>query len=173
MSGVRMELSRSSGPRRRLFQSASALLAGAAVAVACASDDPGRRYSQRQARLDSLVQTGLELYGSAEYALAARRFRDSAHLAAALGDRATERTATTAECVSWLRVRRLSELSTCTERLERLQRRESRSDPGVNTLIALGAIAGDRSLPPLKLPNAVAALIRDSAAAPPPGKESM
>ena len=60
--------------------------------------------------------------------------------------------------------RRLAELARCSERLEPLQRRARRSDLGVNTLIAFGAIAGQRPLPPFKIPNAVRPLVRASAA---------
>ena len=47
-----------------------------------------------------------------------------------------------------------------TERLEFLQRESRHSDPGVNALIALGAVAADRPLPPLKLPHAVGPIVR-------------
>ncbi len=74
-----------------------------------------------------------------------------------------ERRAMTGECTSWLRARRLGELAECTERLEALQRRQRRSDPGLNTLLAIGAIAGGRPLPPFKVPNAVHPIVRASA----------
>ena len=58
---------------------------------------------------------------------------------------------------------RLGELAECSQRLERLQRRERRSEPGVNTLIALGAIAGQRPPPALRIPNTVEPLFRQTA----------
>jgi hypothetical protein len=74
-----------------------------------------------------------------------------------------ERKATTAECTAWLRARRLEDLDACAMRLEALQRRERRSDPGLNTLLAIGAIAGDRPLPPFRVPTAVHPIVRASA----------
>ena len=74
-----------------------------------------------------------------------------------------ERKTTTAECAAWLRARRLGELAGCTERLEALQRKGRRSDPGLNTLLAMGAVAGGRPLPPFRVPSAVHPILRASA----------
>ena len=111
-------------------------------------------------RLRGTVETGLSLYESGEFVLAARRFAEAAGSAEAIGAREILRRSTAAECTSWLRARKLEELSECTTRLEGLQRRHPRADPGVNTLIALGAITGQRPLPPLRLPDSVQPLIR-------------
>ena len=109
------------------------------------------------------VRAGLSLYESGEYSLAAQRFNTGAVEAHAARDRVLEKKAVTAECTSWLRGRRLAELAECTNRLELLQRSERRSEPGINTLIAFGAIAGERPLPELRIPNEVQALIRQAA----------
>ncbi|MBW2270545.1 MAG: hypothetical protein JRH16_18420, partial [Deltaproteobacteria bacterium] len=74
-----------------------------------------------------------------------------------------ERKATTAECTAWLQARKLGELASCTERLEALHRRERRSDPGLNTLLAMGAVAGDRPIPPFRVPSAVHPILRAAA----------
>jgi len=116
-----------------------------------------------RARLDASVASAFDLYDGGEYVLAARRFHGAVDLAIVLDDDEARRRATAGECVSWLRARELSELAACSERLETLQSRERRPDPGVNTLIALGSIAGGRPLPPLRLPVAVAPVIRASA----------
>ncbi len=91
--------------------------------------------------------------------LAARRFADAAKQAAPVNARELERRATSAECVSWLRARELNALTECAGRLERLQRRARRADPGVNTLVAVGALAGGRPLPRLRIPNGVRPLL--------------
>ena len=69
----------------------------------------------------------------------------------------------TAACTAWLRARELAELADCTSQLEYLQRHSRRSDPGVNTLIAMGAIAGGRPLPPFRVPNAIQPLLQQAA----------
>ena len=74
-----------------------------------------------------------------------------------------ERRATQAECTSWLRARRLSDFSECTSRLETLHRREHRADPGLNTLLAMGAVAGGRPIPPFRVPAAVHPIVRAAA----------
>lgn len=109
------------------------------------------------------VEAGLDLYGSGDYVLAAHRFREAAGGAYNCRDLPMQRKATTAECVSWLRARKLTDFSGCTERLEALHRRERRADPGLNTLLALGSVAGGRPLPPLRVPSAVAPIVRASA----------
>ena len=112
------------------------------------------------AEVRGTVETGLNLYESGEFVLAAQRFANAADGAEAIGAREILRRAVAAECTSWLRARKLEELSACTARLEDLQRRHPRADPGVNTLIALGAITGQRPLPPLRIPDSVKPLIR-------------
>lgn len=111
----------------------------------------------------SKLEAGLELYGASDYALAGLRFREAATIGARIRDAEFERRARAAECTSWLRARRLDDLAGCTAQLEPLQRRARRSDPGVNTLIALGALAGHRGAPGLRVPNAVSAVLRDAA----------
>jgi hypothetical protein len=95
--------------------------------------------------------------------MAACRFADAADAASALGDRELERRATAAECASWLRAGQLPQLGDCAARLEFLQRRAPRSDPGVNTLVALGALSAGRPLPALRLPEPVHAVLQQAA----------
>jgi hypothetical protein len=109
------------------------------------------------------VRSGLALYESRDFVLAAHRFREAAAGANSCGDLTMERRATTGECTAWLRARRLSELSACSLRLEALHRRERRSDPALNTLLAMGAVAGHRPLPPFRVPSAVHPIVRHAA----------
>jgi len=143
----------------------AALIALLSGAVGCETlAVPASRPSLAAAQARANVRTGLGLYESAEYSLAARSFHAGAVRAHAAGDRVLEKKAVTAECTSWLRGRQLAELAECTQRLEDLQRRGRRSEPGVNTLIAFGAIAGQRPLPQLRIPNTVQSLVRQAAA---------
>jgi hypothetical protein len=140
----------------------AALIAAVGVATGCATgSSPLRQPTVAEARAN--VTAGLDLYESGEFVLAARRFNVAATQASALRAHLLEKQAVTGECTAWLRARRLGELADCTARLEQLQRRERRSEPGVNTLIALGAIAGQRPLPALRIPNTVEPLFRQAA----------
>jgi hypothetical protein len=109
------------------------------------------------------LDAGLDLYAAGDFVLAAQRFQDGAQGARRCGDLPMERKATTAECTAWLRARRLGDLSSCTLRLEALHRKERRSDPGLNTLLAMGAVAGHRALPPFRVPGAVHPMVRAAA----------
>jgi hypothetical protein len=135
--------------------------AGLAVALLLACATPHRPGAERAARAS--VAVGLELYGSGELVLSARRFALAAQQARAAGDRELVRDTLTAQCLAWLRARRLDELARCAEELEAEQRRAPRSDAGVNTLLAFGAIAGGRPLPPLRLPSEVRGVVRAAA----------
>jgi hypothetical protein len=141
----------------------AALIAALAVAVGCETVPGTAPRASTAALARENVTAGLDLYESGEFVLAARRFHTASTQASSIRDRALEKKSVTGECTAWLRARRLGELSECTERLERLQRRERRSEPGVNTLIALGAIAGQRPLPSLRIPNTVQPLFRQAA----------
>jgi hypothetical protein len=142
----------------------AALIAAVGVAAGCATGPTSLgRPTPTAAQARANVTAGLDLYESGEFVLAARRFHVASTQASALHERALEKKAVTGECTAWLRARRLEELAECTARLERLQRRERRSDPGVNTLIALGAIAGQRPPPALRIPNTVEPLFRQTA----------
>lgn len=145
---------------------AAAAVAVAALAplVACQSPPPPPPPNPEVAQqVKENVDSGLSLYESGDFVLAAERFQEAAAGARSCGDLGMERKTTTAECTSWLRARRLDDLSTCTERLETLHRRERRSDPGLNTLLAMGAVAGHRPLPPFRVPSAVHPLVRAAA----------
>ena len=145
----------------------AALTAFLAGVTGCAPlPPPTSQSSPTVAQASANVRAGLSLYESGEYSLAARRFHAGAEEARAARSPLLLKKAVTAECTSWLRARRLAELAECTERLEELQRRERRSEPGVNTLIAFGAIAGGRPLPELRIPNTVQALVRQAAVEP-------
>ena len=152
--------------RRR---AAAALAAAALLSVfggALACETPAavpRRGPSHVAAAISNLSAGLGLYESADYTMAARRFEEAGQRARAGGDRALEKQAVTAECTAWLRARELSEFTDCTTHLEYLQRHSRSSDPGVNTLIAMGAIAGKRPLPPFRLPTAIQPLMQQAA----------
>jgi hypothetical protein len=157
-------------PRRPGAATAAAVAALTAVLVAGAGCEtvapaaPHTTSAANQARAE--LRAGLGLYETAEYSLAARRFHSGAVEAHAARDRALEKKAVTSECTAWLRARQLTELADCTNRLELLQRRERRSQPGINTLIAFGSIAGQRPLPELRLPTEVQSLVRQAAVEP-------
>ena len=151
-------------PLRRPGVAAVGAVAALALLGACVT--PPASLASRQAllvRYRSDVDAGLDFYESGEFVVAARRFSEAGARASALGELRLESNAVAAACACWLHARQLDELSSCTQRLELLQGRGRRPDPGVNTLIALGAIAGHRPLPPLKLPNAVRPLVRGAA----------
>lgn len=147
--------------RRRL--GAAAAVAVAALSACASGPGPGESRHVSEHRLRVAVESGLDLYDGGEFVLAARRFRDASVLAGALSQGEVQRRALTSECVSWLRARRLSDLADCSGRLERMQRKQRRPEPGVNTLIAMGAIAGGRPLPSLRIPHSVRPLLESPA----------
>jgi hypothetical protein len=146
---------------RRHGVAIAAAVATLASLVACQTPAPPD--PERAQRVRASVDAGLNLYEAGDYVLAARRFQEAAQGARSGDDLPMERKATTAECAAWLRARRLGELSACSERLEVLQRKGRRSDPGLNTLLAMGAVAGGRPLPPFRVPSAVHPIMRASA----------
>jgi len=142
--------------RRRVAAVTSFAAAATLTALAgCATTAPGPLLA-----IDAELAAGLDLYASGEFDVAARRFSVAAGEARRDGRRELERQARAAECTAWLRARRIDRFSRCTDRLEELQRRARRSDPGVNTLFALGAIAGERPPPRLRIPRDVQPLLR-------------
>jgi hypothetical protein len=142
-------------PRRTL-----ALLASAALGLSACSGvrDPD---ASRAAR--GTAEAALDLYEAGEFILAAERFSRASMQAAYAREGTLERNSVTGECLSWLHARRLQELAECTRRLEALQRRARRPDPGVNTLVGLGAVAGHRPLPPLRIPTSVRPMVKAAA----------
>ena len=140
---------------------AATAVAALSVLMACASGPPPDE--ARAVRAD--VDAGLGLYEAGDFELAARRFRSAADGAERCGDRGLQMQAVTAECTAWLRARRSAEFAACTGRLEPLHARRSRSDPGVKTLLALGAVAGGRPLPSQRIPGAVRPLVSEAAEA--------
>jgi hypothetical protein len=108
---------------------------------------------------------GHRLYEEREYALAGRRFSEAAEYAHAHRQREPEKRATVAECVCWLRSRALPEFDDCTLRLDVLHQRANRSERGIGTLLALGAIAGERPAPPFRIPEDVSPVLRKAARA--------
>lgn len=136
------------------------------LTLACATPPaPAYQRSQLAAlhELQSDIDAALELYESGEFTVAARHFEAASVTAHSLRAARREKDALASACMSWLRARRLRELGDCTERLETLQRMHPRSEPGVNTLIALGAIAAGRPLPSLMIPRNVRPLVQASA----------
>lgn len=148
--------------RRRRVAIASVVAALVPVLSACQTPPPPPKTAEaRMVRAD--IEGGLNLYEAGDFVLAAHRFESAAGGAKRCGDLAMERRATTAECTSWLRARRLEDFSTCTARLEVLHRKERRADPGLNTLLAMGAVAGGRPIPPFRVPAAVHPIVRAAA----------
>jgi hypothetical protein len=137
---------------RRHGAAITAVIAALASLSACQTPPPPDPDAARMVREN--LDAGLDLYAAGDFVLAAQRFQDGAPM---------ERKATTAECTAWLRARRLGDLSSCTLRLEALHRKERRSDPGLNTLLAMGAVAGHRALPPFRVPGAVHPMVRAAA----------
>ena len=166
-TGAPLGLSGSGGWNASVAPMRGAVVAVAAAALlllsACVHQGTATRPTVTAQAVQSDIDAGLDLYASGEFSMSAQRFRLAADGAVSLGDHATQRNAVVAECMAWLRERRLQELSQCTLRLERLQRRQRRTDPGVNTLMAVGAIAGNRAIPPFKLPSAVHPIVRAAA----------
>jgi hypothetical protein len=140
----------------------AALATCACLATGCQTP---AKYTPDVAVAERTLVEGLGLYDQGEFVLAATRFSEAAHGLRSAGHRERAREATAAECTAWLRARRLRELDDCSERLSALVRRSRHSDPGVNTLIALGAVAGDRPLPPYRVPPRVQRLLRATAVA--------
>ncbi len=147
--------------RRRPRAAAACAVAALSLLAACAGVRVPRPEGARIVRAH--VDAGLAFYEAGDFTLAARRFADAADEARRSRDPRVERSARAAECTAWLRARDLVELGACSARLERLQSRGRRSDPGINTLVALGAIAGNRPPPPLRVPNAVHPIVRAAA----------
>jgi hypothetical protein len=146
---------------RRHGVAIAAAVATLAPLAACRTPAPPDPAQARRVRAS--VDAGLNLYEAGDHVLAARRFQEAAEGAHRGGDLPMERKTTTAECAAWLRARRLEELAVCSERLEALQRKGRRSDPGLNTLLAMGAVAGGRPLPPFRVPSAVHPIVRATA----------
>lgn len=152
------------GARLRWRRAAAASAVAALMPLVACQTTPAPAPDPEAARqVMENVRSGLTLYESRDFVLAAHRFNEAAAGARNCQDLSMERRTTTAECTSWLRARRLPELASCTERLEALHRRERRSDPGLNTLLAMGAIAGHRPLPPFRVPSAVHPIVRKAA----------
>jgi len=118
-----------------------------------------------QAEFARRMGAGHRLYQESEYALAGRRFGEAAVYAHVHRQMDAEKRATVAECVCWLRSRAVSELDECTRRLDVMHQRAKRSERGIGTLLALGAIAGERPPPPFRIPEDVSPVLRKAAKA--------
>ena len=148
------------GVTSRRLGSATALLVAVLLApVACTGSYTRSDWRPEASGQADRIEAGLDLYQVGEFVMAARRFGEVATAAGRDGDFATLKRARAAQCAAWLRARRLEDFDHCTARLETLQRRERRSDPGLNVLLAMGAIAGNRPPPPFKIPNAVGGVL--------------
>ena len=129
-----------------------------ASVFACAAPPPPG-LSRMQRSLDA----GLELYDAGEYTLAAARFGEASRQARFVRRPEAAKRALAASCVSRLRAGAREQFASCTETLEGMQRRARRVEPGVGALLALGAIAGERKLPPYRVDPAVYRVIRSAA----------
>ena len=142
---------------RRGARTLSLALLGMTFALgACASAPP----QSGAAAGERALQIGLGLYDAGEYARAGERFRESGNLFRAARVRERWRDATAAECTAWLRAQYLRQLDDCSQRLGSLLRRDRRSDPGANTLVALGAVAGGRAVAANRIPREIAPILR-------------
>lgn len=142
-----------------------ATAAAVATLFACAHAPPPEIPSGSSERMDTAIRAGLDLYDSGEYELAARRFEDAGQEARKLRQPAIEKRALMAQCTSWLLARRNAEFGRCSDRLEHMHRRANRAEPGLGTLLALGAIADERRPPPFRIAPEVAPLLRATRAA--------
>lgn len=147
--------------RTRLRTATAALVAAVALAACATPSADAQRAAQ--AELRSRLDTGLALYADGEYAVAAPHFAHAARIAQQYGPRDLQARARAAECTAWLRAREVDLFAACSERLGVVQRKLRRSDPGRNTLVALGAVAGRRPLPDLRVPDNVRPLLQDVA----------
>jgi hypothetical protein len=134
----------------------------AATLFACQAPPP-RTTPGSALRYDRAIDAGLQLYEAREYAIAAERFREASLEARALRDRDSEKDALTASCTSWLLAQRMEAFAACSDDLTQLHHKARKPDPGLGTLLAMGAIAGDRPTPPFRIPNEVAGLLRAAA----------
>ncbi len=141
-----------------------AVVCAAAALFACTSLH-GPPPEGARAEFARRMGAGHRLYTEAEYALAGRRFSEAAEYAHVHRQTDAEKRATVAECVCWLRSRAVSEFDECTIRLDVLHQRANRSERGIGTLLALGAIAGDRPPPPFRVPEDVSPVLRKAAKA--------
>jgi hypothetical protein len=137
-----------------------AIAAAVSALFACAHGAP----PGTAAAYTESVRAGLDLYEGGEYVIAARRFEDASREAQFLRDGPGEKRAVAAACTSWLRARRVGEFARCTDQLEHLHRRANRAEPGLAALLALGAIAGDRELPPFRVTPGAREVISETAA---------
>lgn len=151
-------------PARAAAGGAAAALCLLAVlgAAGCVSTAPPPR-SAPVGFVESEAEAGARLYRIGDYTLAARRFRAAADEAERCDEPLMESELRTGECTAWLRGGELDAFRHCTARLEALHRDLGLSEPGVNTLLALGAIARGEPLPPFRLPAAVRPLLMTTA----------
>ena len=157
--GVTASRSRRRVPRAAaVFFTAVALLSSLAGCAATAPEILAERAARSESLL-SAIQGGLNLYAAGEFRHAAQRFRQASAEAIRIGTRRLEREVLAAECMTWMQARALSEFAQCANRLNRQRDREV-VDPGVNTLIALGCIAGGTSPSSLPVPRSVLPIIR-------------
>ena len=151
-------------PRRRrprgfaLLFAVVAVVASGAIQIACVT--PPNPDPRNIDTAPASLRAGLALYEEHEFARAGRQFHDAVETALRNGDRDLAHRATVAECTSWLRARQLREFCSCSKTLSVSQRRTRTTDPRVNTLIAMGAIAEGKSLPSLKTPRTVRSVLR-------------
>lgn len=156
------------GPGGASFRRPRAAIVAAVAALTLAACESAPRVgppdrAAEARRVMQEIRAGLDLHLAGDHALAAPRFRAASQGARRCRDVAMERRATAAECSAWLLARQLAELSECSARLEEVLRRERRSDGAASTLVALGAIAGGRPLPALRLPPDLQPLVSAAA----------
>jgi hypothetical protein len=155
------------GATLRRPRAATAAAVAALTALAACETAPRRSAAEERAErareVMQEIRAGLDLYEARDFALAAPRFHAASQGARDCRDVPMERRTTAAECAAWLLARSLPQLAECSARLEDVLRRERRSDPAASALVALGAIAGGRELPALRIPPDVQPLVRAAA----------
>lgn len=163
VGAVRSRRSRGGTSAGRLRRWQGVAVAGVAATLFACAAPPPRAAGGAALRFERAIEAGLQLYEAREYAIAADRFREASIEARALRDRASEKDALTASCTSWLLAQRMQEFAECSDSLTQLHHKARKPDPGLGTLLAMGAIAGDRPAPPFRIPHEVAGLLRAAA----------
>lgn len=142
---------------------ASVLLGVAMLLLATGCSTTSATRGALRIALDQELQTGVARYEAGDFEGAAEAFERAELRARTLRLTPLACEAHVSQCTSWLRAREPGELATCTQRFESFEGRKCARDPDVQTLIAMGAIAGGQPMPELRLPDEVERILWDAA----------